>query len=234
MYPIGYVFLSLEDLVLQGFGYFVAFIIGVVSVLLAEVIMSRWRKPKITIETARSVDRLGFSISVTNKEVKHAKARCNNIGYPWENGKKVETKTLIVGDNPSQFFPYQLIYEETDDISKFLKNETRYEEKTSGILMTVRETTTNNIVYRYVLPSLPPRLTATGLMRFLEYTSKPQFDASIRIIGEGIDEVRDYSLHIGLNDILMPLMKESESLMDFVRYDLKREPLYRRLKKKLI
>jgi hypothetical protein len=42
------------------------------------------------------------------------------------------------------------------------------------------------------------------------------FSASVRIIGESLEEKRDYSLNVGLNSYIVSAIRESRPLMDYV------------------
>jgi hypothetical protein len=55
------------------------------------------------------------------------------------------------------------------------------------------------------------------------------FNASIRIIGEGVEEKRDYSLNVGLNSLIVPAIKEGKPLMDYVSlsFALKKKSFFR-------
>jgi hypothetical protein len=55
---------SILDWIMQAFWYIMTFIGGVASVLLAEVILNYFKKPKLIIEVIRKNDRLGFSVRV--------------------------------------------------------------------------------------------------------------------------------------------------------------------------
>jgi hypothetical protein len=52
------------------------------------------------------------------------------------------------------------------------------------------------------------------------------FIASVRIIGEGVEERRDYSLNVGVDGHVVSAIREGRPLMDYVSYSfaLKKRP----------
>jgi hypothetical protein len=234
MYPIGYSILSF----FQSATYdLIITIIGVVIADLAVAIFwARKGKPKITITSATSGNNMGFDVSVKGHSVKSARPRCNNISYPWkEDETESNSKDLIVGDDPSSFFPFQANIEPVDDVSKCEKSVVKgKQESGKGVLVTVKEIKTEKIVYSDAI-SIPT--DAGGLYVFALASSPWFFDVSIRIIGEGIEEVRDYSLQIRFTNLAIPTIEEGKPLKDvmcrFV-FAKKEKSIFGRVRRKLI
>lgn len=204
----------------------------IVGVVIGEVALYAYMKarerPKIVIDVARKEEKLGFKVSVKRRMIKDARIRCNNISYPWEeNNTNIGRKDLYVGDEPSLFFPFQAKVEYVDDVSNFERVVAEgSEESGKGILITVRDIATQKIIYRYLI-SIPTHTVTMQL--YARYADKPRFSASIRIIGEGIEEEHDYALFVGLNNISIPVIKEGKPLMDYISYsfELKKRGLFR-------
>jgi len=191
-------------------------IIGVVIGELAVFSYLEARKrPKIVIGILKKENKLGFCVSVEKRTIKDARVRCNGINYPWENGTNIERKDLYVGDNPSSFFPYQVSAEFIDDVSKVTRWSIRENEKSGGVSIAVKEIITQKIVFNSVC-QIPK--DATLMHVFADYAETPAFIASIRIIGEGIEETRDYPLRVGLKGLTIGAIKEGKPLMDYVTY----------------
>ena len=207
---------SVWDWLVQAIWYIISFISGVVSVLLREVLANYLKKPRIVIETVHRGDKLGFSVSVKRKMVKDAHVKCNNIAYTWENGNTIEKKDLHVGDAPSLFFPYRISAECVEDVSHWERKEGQTTvTPVCGIAINVKEITTLDNAFS-VIYSLPKGATAYFIDS--KYAKYPQFTASIRIVGEGIEEEKDYPLHIGLSGLSVSAIREGKPLMDFVHF----------------
>lgn len=205
---------ALEDFLAQSIGYIIAFVIGVASAVLAGILIKKRERPKVIIDTAQKDDRLGFSVSVRRRMIKDARVRCNNIDCSWEDTTKIERKDLYVGDVPSLFFPFQVNVEYTTDISKYPTWATDQEQSEGGVLVTVKEITTQKIVYVEGY-SIPKKVTAIFVLA--NYANRPLFNATVRIIGEGVEEERDYSLHVGLNNLIIPAIREGKPIMNYVQ-----------------
>jgi hypothetical protein len=203
-------------------------IIGVVIGGLAVYYLLRVRgKPRLFIQTLVKGDNLGFGVSVERNMIKDARVRCNDINYFWEDGTRLERKDLYVGDAPSSFFPYRVNVEYVNHISEHSKwtyeDETRF---SGGVLITVKEMATQKTVHVEGHPI--PKNVMTPVV-FARSPKEPIFDASIRIIGEGVEEKRDYSLNVGLNSLIVPAIKEGKPLMDYVSFsfELKKKSFFR-------
>ena len=205
----------------QVTGYVPEIIIAMVSILLAEQLLSYWRKPKFIFSTEQKGDKLGFSVKVQKKNVIGAKVRCDGKAYSWDDENKAEEKNLYVGDAPSSFFPFQVIVDYVEDTG----NEGK-EELAKAIIIAVREITTQKVFYGYCVLIRPQ---ASQMFLSAISRDKPLYNVSIRIIGEGIEEVRDYSLYVGLDSLSIPVIKEGKPLMDHVSYsfEAKKKSLFR-------
>jgi hypothetical protein len=226
MYPIGYALLSLEDFLSS----IRDLVLTIIAVVIGEVALYTYfrarERPRIIIGFASGrgpeMRNMEFDISVKRHTVKNARVRCNNISYPWTEGDaEVDCKDLFVGDEPSSFFPFHASTEYVDDVTKYgspLAHALNKGKKDSnkGVLVTVREVKTEKIVYSEVYP-FP--IDAFGLWIIAKTTERARnlatkFDVSIRIIGEGIEEVKDYSLQIRLKFLHVPVTEPGEPKMD--------------------
>lgn len=142
--------------------------------------------------------------------IKDSRVRCNNINYPWEKGdEKIERKDLYVGDTPSVFFPYQVSWEYVNEIPHPFRANRIIDRKPSdvGILLTIKEISTQKIVFKESL--LIPKDGDKFLM-VAEPKKRLTFNTSIRLIGEGVDDDKDYSVKIELNDLVHQDIKEGK------------------------
>lgn len=228
MSPIGYAGVFWESF-LSPIYSLVFTAIGVLIGGLAVYYLLRVRgKPRISIKTLVKGDNLGFSVSVERSMIKDARVRCNNVNYFWEDGTRLERKDLDVGDVPSSFFPYQVNVEYVDDISihsKWTYDKIEGKEPYGGVLITVKEMTTRETVHVKGYP-IPKNVKTPSI--FAPYASD-LLSACVRIIGEGVEEKRDYSLNVGLNSLIVPAFKEGKSLMDYVSFSfaLKKKSFFR-------
>lgn len=199
---------------------FTVLMVTIIGVVISEVALyyyfRRREKPRINISVSNEKDRLGFSVSTEKKVIRDARVRCNKINYAWENqdGAKIERKDLYVGDLPSTFYPFQVKLEYLEDITKYRRWIWDEEGGTGGIVASIIEAETKKTVFTAGY-QIPQKATAMWVMG--KFAGKPFYDLSIRIIGEGIEEVKDYSLHIGLNSLLIPVIKEGKPIMDNVQ-----------------
>ncbi|MGD0029391.1 MAG: hypothetical protein ABSC91_10685 [Candidatus Bathyarchaeia archaeon] len=166
-------------------------------------------------------------MSVERNMIRDARVRCNNINYFWEDRTRLERKDLYVGDAPCSFFPYRVNVEYVSHISE--NSGWTHEEESrlsGGVLITVKEMTTQKTVHIEGHP-IPKNFTTPVV--FARSPSEPIFNASIRIIGEGVEEKRDYSLNVGLDSLIVPAIKEGKPLMDYVSisFALKKKSLFR-------
>jgi len=217
--------LTIEDFFSQSWAILVGIFIGVVTVLLAEIIVNYLKKPKLIFDVVNVENNVGISVSVQRKTIKDARVRCNNISYPWfsisKEGTKIETekKDLYVGDIPSVFFPYQASVEyvrniNTPQYNRYFLTKQPLNEPCEGIVITVKEKITQKQVYN-VAYSIPEHLKYMTV--FAKYTIEPVIKASVRIIGEGMEEEKDYSLSIGLNNMNVP-MRDGKPAMDYISF----------------
>lgn len=193
-------------------------IVTIIGVLITEVALyyyfKRHEKPKINIETIRKDEKLGFTVSVGKKMIKDARIRCNNINYTWDDG--ASRRDLFVGDTPSIFYPFETKIKYAEDITEYPHwglNKTELESGT-GIIVSVVEITTQKTVY---VEGIPIPKNSDFLFLDGRYSNKPLLKVSIRIIGEGIEEEKDYTLHIGLSNLLIPAIKEGKPIMDYAK-----------------
>jgi len=156
--------------------------------------------------------------------VKNAQVICNLKKCDWEeddNGKKGPKKTLIPGDNFSNVFPFQAKVKEVDDMSKFSsfpiyspKSNDSLSQK--GLLFTIEEIATSTIIGTWgcIIPDqrnifLTPNLGAPQL--------ELKLGISLRVIGDGIEEARNYLLLIGFDRLFAPpQIPEGKSLADYI------------------
>jgi hypothetical protein len=222
----------LEAFYSQAIGIIFGVVIGVVTLVLFEVLLRYWKKPKITITTSRKEKKLGFSVSVDKQMIKDARVRCNGKSYSWEDETEEKRRDLYVGDDPSSFYPYRINSEYLDDASNYTRVAPL--EKTISIsgwvLITVKEIASQETVFQcaYPIPQLP---VLTSVEIYARHHPLPRFNVAIRIIGEGVEEKRDYSLILGLKDLNIPV-KEGKPLMEYVsvNFELEKESFFFRHK----
>jgi len=201
MYCIAYA--SLLDIILNPFYDLIITIIGVILGELAySFLYDIMKKPKIEIEPISQVGYIfGFSISMIRKSVLNAQVLCNNKSCNWEEGDiKIQKKDLFAGANPSFVFPFQAFVEETSE----------------GIIVSIKERTTEKTIYKesFHIEAPPPiheghqwKLTS---MKFEANSKKPSFNVSLRIIGQGIEEKRDFVENVFFDVLHMPLTKDGK------------------------
>jgi hypothetical protein len=89
-------------------------LIAIEGVILAELILteitSRLGKPVIVIKTRNKMEKLGFNVRVKDKNIKNAVVLCDGTRINWleSEGNEVETKNLLVGDDPACFYPFRM------------------------------------------------------------------------------------------------------------------------------
>ena len=84
MHPISYLS-AIDFIVNNALAIIVAVLVGVLSILIAEIFLAYWKKPKLVFEVSNAKQgKIGFSVYVRKKQVKEATVRCNNIECEWE------------------------------------------------------------------------------------------------------------------------------------------------------
>jgi hypothetical protein len=179
--------------------FFLTFLGGIVSgvfiTVSGQLLNDYLKRLKMNVEVASStisqtpIKRsiiVGFGVSIEQgKELNDAYVRFNGKRYPWyENGLPKDKIQLLVGDEPSWFFPYSITLDYVEDISKqqnvssIIKREAR---SNHGILFTVQELDTKNTVFSrcYSMPKNTPAFDL-GMNQLIS-------KISIRLIGEGIE-----------------------------------------------
>jgi hypothetical protein len=172
---------------------------------------------------------LGFGVSIEQgKELDDAYVRLNGKVYPWyENGKAKEKTQLLVGDEPSWFYPYYMSLDYVADVSKYpnVSSVIKREERSShGLLFTVQDldTVTNTagtIVFSQCF-GMPKNTSAfnLGMNRLIS-------TVSIRLIGKGVErkmkfegEIRLKRLAVGKIENGVPFLDSSEFLVEILRH----------------
>ena len=200
--------------------YFIVEVIAVVVGSLAVYYLLKGKdKVKIIIQSVRKDDKLGFAVNVERKTVKHAQVRCNDIDYDWENqnGDLSHETTLWAGDNrPQVFFPYRSGVVYVEDISKYGDIKVIGCEGTKGgILIFVEDVKTQKILYQF-----PSRLIkGFTSLNATSSTSERHIEASIKIIGEGMEERRDYQGFLSVKKISIPVIVEEKPLLNKITYE---------------
>jgi hypothetical protein len=213
-----------------------------------KVIIDTCRKKVEDAQNYRISD-LGFTVSVKRKMVKDARVRCNGKKYSWveEDGQPIERKDLDVGDFPAQFFPFEGTLEYRENMTlEYLKNVSKlpsnyhwvyFQDKQgkplfslskNGVLITLKDKLTKEIILSngIVLPNfeeLPKDdLEGIDIKSSLNISRLKTFDISIRLIGEGIEEEKDYVMSISICDVNMSLIKDKLALNQIkVSFNLK-------------
>jgi len=196
-------------------GILLELVLTVEGVLVADMAFNHYKKRserlKISIESTMKGSDLGFKVSTLNKTIKSAKVRCNNNSYDWDLGSKGSQREvdLLVGDEPSKFFPFKtsVRWLNMDEIRNLpfrtsfhpLESPTA-ETIAGGFLFNITEVNINKEVWRLIL-MVPEGMESFAMQNPL--TSQMHLPVSIRIIGEGVEEVRDYSSPVVLGTITM-------------------------------
>lgn len=196
-------------------------------------IMIAEKQDELLVKTGFVKGHLKLEVRSLNKTLKDARVLCNNTHYPWiyENGKTREKRDILVGESPACFSPLIIegkILSEGDVV----KEPEGYSEMWIGteppkdahgvpeglsipkgaqaIRLIIREATSGKEATRFgiVAPlSIPDMLLEMRGVKVIENT-----DLSIRIIAEGIEEVRDYSLALDLRSLLWRHAKDGQYL----------------------
>lgn len=193
---------------------------------------------KIEDTNNRRISDLGFVVSVKRKMVKDARVRCNGKEYSWvgEKDDTVERKDLYVGDIPSKFFPFEGTLEYLENVTvEYLKNTSKlpsnyhwafFADKkhkpllglsNKGVLMTLRDKVTKETILSngIVLPrfeELPKDFHAWDVQASLNVNRLKTFDVSIRLIGEGIEEEKDYVMSLSFYALNMSVIEDKLAL----------------------
>lgn len=201
--------------------------VTIVGMVIVEVALHHYfgsrEKPRIIIIPARSKDhRVGFGVKVEKKTVKHAMFICNNRKYDWEdeNGNKTSEVMLVCGDSFKTVFPFQGKIEEIKDMSKFsgpvysaTENESLSQK---GYLFKIEEISTGTTFNSWGC-IIPKQHNVPIVLN----SSSPQYvlipGVSLRVIGDGIEEVRNYRLLFNGGNVLAPeKTPEGKSLVDYL------------------
>lgn len=156
-----------------------------------------------------------------------------------EDGHLIERKDLDIGDVPSQFFPFEGILEYREDIPiEFFQNMSKLPPEhhwvyirdkkgepllglsNNGLALTLKDKVSEEVIFSngLLLPNfkkLPDNILKNDSTRYLvssEITGSievSKLDVSIRLIGEGIEEEKDYKLSVSFYNLGMSLDKES-------------------------
>ena len=217
-----------------GLFVFLDFIAVMAGSLAVYYLLRAKEKPKILItafsrttentENYRTRD-VGFAVSVERKMVKDARVRFNDKNYSWveEDGKTVERKDLHIGDAPSKFFPFESTIKYVEDITKYpsaifhalpTMNIT-IESTKNGILTTLNDSITKQNILSdgIIIPKFPQKLP-NGLylssLRIKGSANMRKFkdDVSIKLIGEGIEEKKDYVMCVWTFGSDIPIIAE--------------------------
>jgi len=183
--------------------FLLTFFAGIISGIFIEVggkmLYAHFKRLKMSVAPAIQVIAktktrystvLGFGVAIDQgKELDDAYVRLNGKIYPWyENGKTKDKTELLVGDEPSWFFPYYISLDYIEDIYKYPNPSSvikREEPSNHGLVFTVQDldTVTNTagkIVFsqRFVMPKNTSAFNL-GLNRLIT-------KISIKLIGRGI------------------------------------------------
>jgi hypothetical protein len=158
---------------------------------------------------------IGFGISIEQgKELKDAYVRCNGQRYPWyEDGKPKETIQLFVGEQPNWFYPYGIILDYVDDLSSqknivgLIKRE---EQSNHGILLRIEEINKHDVVLSkyYSMPK--------NSVGFNQKMHERLIDASMTLIGKGIERKMSYYTSISISRIIVGKLKDGVPSLDTV------------------
>jgi hypothetical protein len=206
------VFIGLVPVALRDLLYV---IVGTAIVELSVIELSRrLSEPTILIEPIQRKEKIGFSVRVKDKNISKATVLCDELPVKWQepDGNLVDAKELLVGANPSFFFPFWI------EIDKYpaVANDKQY------IYLRVFQKSVYPDTYGYAVfegPYTIPR----GSFEHMEGRTPTwqQFQTNIRIFGQGIEEEVDRFLNINFS-IFFWRRADSDNLEDlFIRFGLR-------------
>ena len=202
---------GISDVIFQYLPELIVVILGsVVAELALSYYFKNKEKVKLRITRMQFKGRLGYSIETLNKTIMNARVRINEIECPWmhydENeGMFLESTgdtTLYVGDRPSVILPYE---------AKALRRKLSGEDE---VTFTIKEVVgQENTVYRnrFILK----RDSKGELQIHTKEETSRHISSLVRVIGLGVEEVRDYSRRISLEPSLVIQVAEKNPSSEF-------------------
>lgn len=171
-----------------------------------------------------------IQVQSMNKTLRDARVYCNGIWYPWKYESGLELKRdILVGEEPPAFFvPFQVSMEavaepktlnEQPEGTQMLMLEPQEQALKSAILIIMTEMTTKKEVTRLIIvtPYEMPEGSCdlSGIDKFFE---GPKL--SIRIVAEGIEEVKDYDRELRLRRLAL-FRDKNEKRIGILQFELK-------------
>ncbi|MDG6902693.1 MAG: hypothetical protein JRM80_12150 [Nitrososphaerota archaeon] len=180
--------------IVQTYGaeFLIVLLGDIIAIVIAELVIYRYAerrtKAKFVIFPSWGSGKIGFAVGVRNKTVKDARVRYWGSSWEpmevmWENrdGTQEERKTLYVGDEPARFYPFK-----TKVTHERIEGHDRIDVSVQEIFSPYRSVYSK----RMDVPLDSPNFA----FEFKEQGERYPYRASIRIVGEGAEEVKDYDL----------------------------------------
>jgi|GEM_PF-5393047 hypothetical protein len=206
-----------------------ALIVSVIAVVIGELalypFLKKLEKPKMEIEPISKVGYLfGFSVTMIKKNVINARVLCNGKECMWEDEKKgkIDKKDLFAGGKASIVLPFEASVQWVEDVKKYPHFNYPAQFKgteTGGIVLRIKEVADNEIVFTNAFPVPILKLengTVTGIRINANHDPYVPIPVTFTIIGEGIEEKRDYCASAFLQWVDIPVFKEGKPDLDYI------------------
>ncbi len=199
----------------------ITLILTIIGVVLGELalypLLKKLEKPKILIKAVHKDGNLfGFSIQMLKKNVLNARVRCNHTNCFWEEKEgRIPKKDLMAGDDPSFVYPFIASGEVFEvNASPFLADELKGRQ---GLLLKITETESKKLVFigSYFVP------ISAKIKKWIftpERVDVPNFNVSLTIIGEGIEEKKEYVANVTLSWV-SPVFKDGKPDLHSVDFE---------------
>jgi hypothetical protein len=221
--------------------YAVQFLIGVLAVIVAELALYRYFKrreqAKIEIHSSIRKDGLGIQVETMNKTLKDARVLLNGVPYPWRmpDGSEVARRDIFVGElPPAEFVPYRVKAENITEDFKSKEGERSMwvdikapprvtdplPEGAHAMRYVITEITTEKefVSFSIVTSERARKAGGFNLGNVSKYISDER--VSIRIVADGIEEVRDYVMALNMSGLVFTSTKDGQNVVgigfDFV------------------
>lgn len=233
----------LSDFVYNYWGEIIVAIFATIFMVISEVALYYYfkgrEKPKMVITpVSKEGYAFGFTVQMLKKNVINARVRCNNKNCFWvETNGKTAKKDLMAGDEPSIVLPFEATIESTtidnswiaDRIKversiigqfkrKIVLNNVKVESKEVLVLKIFFEET-GEVIFTQPFPiPIIKYLDVLNKITFIAGKGNYGFKVSLRIIGEGIEEKKEYCVNTTLRWINLPVFKEGKPDLDYVSF----------------
>jgi len=223
-------------------GYLIGFVLSVIAVIVAEMALSYYfkgkEKTKVDIHSHIKEHDFGIQVDSMNKTLKEARVILNGVQYPWimADGSEVQRRDIFVGEEPPAIFiPFRI--ESSNITNEFPQHNTKgisawldvkapkrltdpLPAGAHAMLYVLSEKKTNKVFAQFILVT-SERARSVGSYNMgsgLNMISEARI--SIRVIAEGIEELREYVLALNLLGLSFVPLGDGEKAM-VIALDLK-------------